>query len=307
MSRESHCEAIRHGGLRVIGEEQRWRPECVPTAGELSRRSFDWLILTVKAFQVEAALEQIRAAGLELGHVLTIQNGLGTEEPVERIFPGTPLFSGTPTLAVAQSEPGQVEPANKGGLALAPVTPGALWGGLADGLGRGGVRVRLYPDYRAMKWSKLLLNMVCNASCALLDMLPGEVVADRRLYALEVQAVREALAAVREEGRTLVDLPDYPVRRFATAVRLPVWLSRPLLGRRIARARGTKPPSLLLDIRNGRQQSEIRYINGAVPGPVNQGLTELLDSVVAGRERWDRFRGQPEALLEALQTARGKN
>ena len=47
-----------------------------------------------------------------------------------------------------------------------------------------------------------------------------------------------------------VDLPRYPVRALQNAASLPRGIARMLLAGRIAGARGRKPPSLLLDLRD---------------------------------------------------------
>ena len=39
-----------------------------------------------------------------------------------------------------------------------------------------GLRVSVVEDWRALKWSKLALNVVANASCAILNVLPARMV-----------------------------------------------------------------------------------------------------------------------------------
>ena len=70
--------------------------------------------------------------------------------------------------------------------------------------------------------------------------------------------------------------------------------------------RGEKPPSLLLELRRGRQRSEVGDLNGAVvrageqsrvSTPVNRALTEVLSRLVEQRIQWDSIRRQPRVLL----------
>jgi 2-dehydropantoate 2-reductase len=71
--------------------------------------------------------------------------------------------------------------------------------------------------------------------------------------------------------------------------------------------RGTKMPSLQIDLATGCATSEIDALNGAivqagqklgVPTPVNQALTEILSSLVAGELVWEDYQNQPEKLLQ---------
>ena len=39
-----------------------------------------------------------------------------------------------------------------------------------------GIPVVVHSDYRALKWSKLMLNIVANATCAILNVLPERLV-----------------------------------------------------------------------------------------------------------------------------------
>ena len=44
-----------------------------------------------------------------------------------------------------------------------------------------GFKARRYTDFRAMKWSKLLFNILGNAQSAILDLPPSHVFADSEL------------------------------------------------------------------------------------------------------------------------------
>jgi 2-dehydropantoate 2-reductase len=86
-----------------------------------------------------------------------------------------------------------------------------------------------------MKWSKLLTNLVANATSAILDWSAEEVFRHRDLYRLEVEAgetVRDA------RGTPAVDLPG-PAGLLGTAVFWPTD-HHPILFRAAARGRGEK-------------------------------------------------------------------
>lgn len=308
VARPRFCEAIAARGLELEGRRAEVR--AFPDLEGIGQEQFDYLVLTVKTFQVAEALGQILGSGVRIERFVTLQNGLGTEGLVAERWQGGALLAATTTRAVASPAPGVLVPEPRGGLAVAPVLPRILPEAGIPSPWRE-LKAHWCLDYESMKWSKLLLNMVCNASCALLDLLPAQVVSHPELYRLEMNAVREALRVMRAEGKKPINLPDYPVRAFAQAATLPSGLTRHLLGGKIARARGDKPPSFLLEMRAGRSCTEVAALNGEIANrgraqgvstPVNAFLARALGRVSAGEVPWGRYRGQPEQLLEDLES-----
>jgi 2-dehydropantoate 2-reductase len=213
-------------------------------------------------------------------------------------------------MAVEVLKPGLVHlSTTQGGIGLAPTMPNHSVNLPAKALQEAGFRVTVYPDYRAMKWSKLLLNMLGNASPAILGMSPDLVFAHRRLFTLERNAFCEARGVMRALGLQAVRLPGYPVPLLAWGIcSLPNWLLRPLFQRTIVRSRGGKMPSLYLDVTRGRKKSEVAFLNGAVVKqahelgikvPANNALYATLMDIVNGETPGEEYRGQPEKLLTA--------
>lgn len=302
--------ALQAGGLRLEPGDPPLPVRFVGALQDLppEHRAPDWLLLTMKAFDVPEALGAAREAGMQPARVLAIQNGVGSDEAVARAFGPERTFVGSVTRAVSLTPSGALEPARQGGLALAPYL---LGGDARELLARfPGLPTGWFPDAVSLKWSKLLLNMAANATCAILDLLPPRVLGCYPLYALEIHAVREALRVMRRLDAEVLDLPDYPVRLFArTARTMPTLATYPFVGPRMARARGEKPPSLLLDLRGGRTRTEVAWLNGAVvaagarrgvPTPVNAFLERTVAGLAAGTVPWDAYRHRPEALIAGL-------
>ena len=158
-----------------------------------------------------------------------------------------------------------------------------------------------------MKWSKLLTNLIANPTSAILDMSASEVLANRTLYRLEVEMLRECLAVMKAQGIEVVDLPGTPVRALAFATKLPLWLSKPFLSRAAGAGRGNKMPSFHIDLHSGRGKSEVDYLHGEVvragekfnvPTPVNKMLTETLLALVRKEIPLDEFAKKPEKLIQ---------
>lgn len=274
--------------------------------------AYDDVIFTVKAFQVEEAARQVAAAGLRLKRIWGFQNGMGSDEPLAAQFPGLWFGAMTTTIPV-YIENGRPQPGPRGGLAWATkherfLAPGWLL--------RLGLPMTAVGRVDSLKCSKLLLNVTCNSSCALLDMLPVEVVNHGPMFNFELACLREFLAVVKANRIPFADLPNYKVTQMAALAYLPNIAIRSLLGSKITKARGQKPPSLLVDLRAGRAQSEVEVLNGAVvalgersgiPTPGNRWLLENLRAVVADNGLWSRYRGQiDEVARQALQALKTK-
>ena len=160
-----------------------------------------------------------------------------------------------------------------------------------------------------MRWSKLLANLVGNATSAILDLDPGDVFRDPDLFAVESTQLREALAVMDALGLSPTALPGADVRALAAAVRLPSTLVRPIMARVVAMGRGGKSPSLRRHLQLGGGPSEVDWLNGAVAdaarrlgqrAPVNTRLAQIVAECSGDAGRWADFRGRPERLLAEL-------
>ena len=321
VGRPDYVAAVRERGL---GLEQAGRRHYVKNVravtdvaevaaepfDKLRTSPFDLIALTMKAYGITTAAVQIQSLVRQGIPVLIPQNGVGSEEIAARALGEATIFSAAITLAVETLEPGLVRlSTTRGGIGLAPTTPGQSANHLAEAFREAGFKVTLYPHHRAMKWSKLLLNILGNASSAILDMPPDRVFAHRRLFALERAAFCEARDVMYALGLQPVDLPGYPVPLLAWGIcSLPTWLLRPIFQRTIVRGRGDKMPSLHLDMVRGQKGSEVEFLNGAVvreaqrlgmEAPANGALYSTLMGIVSGEMDWDEYRGQPEHLLAA--------
>jgi 2-dehydropantoate 2-reductase len=203
------------------------------------------------------------------------------------------------THPVAVPEPGVVRSEKKkGGIGLAPVS-GQSVDSWVDRLNQTGIVTRAYDDYRAMKWSKLLLNLIGNATSAILNMNTMRVFNDQRLVALEVAQLCEAIAVMRALKIKPVSLPGYPVPLLVMALR---FLPTPVVGLAmrplVVSGRKEKLPSLLIELNRGSGKSEVDELNGAVARvgqsasvqtPVNATLAATLNLITqmpSQREAW---------------------
>lgn len=315
VGRPNYVAAVREHGLVVKQQEKGiplvTRPQAVAAVEEIDERSFDLVLITTKAYDTAVAARQVKPILTPSTVVLVLQNGVGGEEIALNILGSALILSAVVTLAVTVDAPGCVSlTTKKGGLTFAPVHAQAPVVKIVGMFSAAGLRTAVCIDYRGVKWSKLLLNLLANAIPAILDMKPEEVYADPRLFALERAAFREALNVMAALGLRPVNLVGYPVRLFAYAMQhFPQPVLQPALRYIVAEGRGGKPPSLHLDLIRGKAESEVDFLNGAVvqagakvgiPAPVNQLIHNTLSDIVQRKSLWQTFRRRPEALLTLL-------
>ncbi len=267
----------------------------------------DIVILAVKMYDLGGALET--AASWPDAPLATVQNGVGAED-VAAAARTSPLIALSLTTAVEPTAEG-VARRRAGGLGIAPVRGDTadLRHELADAFADGGLPTVHCPDAAAMKWSKLLANLVANASSGLLDMGAGAVWADPAGFDLERRQLREAVAVMRAQGLRVVALPGGQVGALLFGLRFPGIVARPILSMAIDRARGGKAPSLLLRLRGGgASPTEAPWLNGAVAGagerlgiptPVNAALAALVEEAARDPAAGARWRARPGALRDA--------
>lgn len=268
---------------------------------------FDTAIFALKSFDTISAMEGLKPFADKLPPFLCLSNGVDNEQAIARVLGADKVIYGTVTTAVGRRGPGYIVLEKLRGVGVAAGHP--LSEKLVNALDRAYLKGRLYPDAYSMKWSKMLTNLIANPTSAILNMTAAQVLANRDLYKLEINMLRECLAVMKAMRLEAVDLPGTPVAALAFAARLPLWLSKPLLSRAAGSGRGGKMPSFHIDLYSGRGQSEVEFLHGAVvregkargiPTPVNELLTNTLMALTKKEIPLEEFAGKPEKLLSKL-------
>ena len=317
------------GGVRLAEPDGRDAVIPLPVfpsiADALAADAFHLLILAVKAYHTEAAAREILEAGGNGLPLLSMQNGVGNEEALAAILPASPILAGALTTPVEVLGPAHVKvsrPSFHVGLAeVRREEKGKREKGQASHLGLhgevealladAGFEVTTYDDYRALKWSKLLMNILANAQSAILGYTPAQIFARPELGNLELRAWRETLAVMDALGVKPVGVGGYPLPLAAKGVQgLPLGLMRPIFARFVVGGRGEKMPSLYYDLHpHRRAHSEIDWLNGAtaregarmgIPTPVNATFTRIMRALLRGEGPVEAWAGQPEKLLAAV-------
>lgn len=164
------AESIAELGGIVLNDARPVPVKVSSTPEELEGREFKTVICTVKTYAVESALKDLKASGVEFEELVSFQNGWGTDEKYVEEFPNHKLWTLTTTRAVGIEKPGLLTPAMKGGLAVAPWSSGVR--GIPQCLRRVTIPLVVLERALDLKWSKMLLNLIGNATGAVTGLLP---------------------------------------------------------------------------------------------------------------------------------------
>ncbi len=279
--------------------------ESLPAAFE--ENTFDAVLLAVKSYATgEIAAELARWKDL-LPPVVCLQNGVENETMLAGVLGAQKVIAGTVTTAVARPEANRVLVERRRGIGIAAqrFEPGLI-DRLLKAMNQAGLGARLYSNAAAMKWSKLLTNLIANPIAALTGLTPGQIYRHPGLFEIEMRQLQEALQVMTALGVPVIDLPGTPVRLLSAIAGWPAWISQPLLRRGIGGARGEKMPSFYVDLSTGSQRTEIDYLHGAVArfgrqvgvdAPINQILTDAVNRISRGDWDRQRFTKRPDAFL----------
>lgn len=270
---------------------------------------FDYVFFAVKSFDLESALNETSKL-FKNSKILIFQNGIGNEELAFKFYPRARIISATLTSAVELDNAGRIITAEKGGIGLAGINI-APDKGLISAFMEAGFNTGVYHSYREMKWSKLILNIIGNATSSILGMPPEEVFKDRRMFIIEVSALREIIDLMKKQGIKVINLPGFPVRILAVMVKIfsPAILQI-ILAKKFSGGRGGKFPSLYIDLERKKISSEIDCLNGVVLAyqgnfPANMTLTKIFKGMLEGTVSRSDFYKAPDRLWEEYEKSVG--
>lgn len=273
---------------------------------------YDYIFLAMKAYDVHDALNEMVAYMPQSDvPMVTLQNGVGVEEMLTEHYPASLIVPASLTVPVQIDASFQVVEEHGGrGLALSRME-GKAPAPLAKALQAAGIPTVLVKNWQAMKWSKLYMNSIGNATAAILNRPPAKLYKSAALYRLETRMLQEIQAVMAAQKLPLLNLPGAPARRLAGGLRwVPGALMQRILVSQVANGRGDKAPSFHADLTAGKPNNEVQFHNGivqlvgqelGVPTPINGALNHLLLTLVNKEVDWAIYDGKPKEFLAAVQ------
>ena len=272
-----HVDAVNARGLVLRdadGNDRIVKVAAVTDARDLSPA--DLVIVLVKSFHTEAAIGGYKSALGEHTIVMSLQNGLGHEDVLEKAIGRERLLAGKTYVGGVFLAPGVVRAGVQGKLTLIG-EPGS---GISERVRRvaaeferAGLKTTVSDNITGVIWDKLLVNTATGALSGITRLPYGLLYAVPELEAAAVAAVAEAMAVARAKGVTLSIEEPVDAWRMAGAG----------LG-------ADFKASMLQSLEKG-SVTEIDFINGAVvaeghrlgiPTPVNRTLVACIKGIEKG-------------------------
>lgn len=259
--------ALRTRGVRLGEMDGTSRDYAIQVMdGSQSRGNYEQALILVKSWQTERAARQVERCLSPSGLGLTLQNGWGNYEILQKILGHGRTALGVTTVGARMQEPGYVQYTGKGKVSLGAH---ANIDGIAGLLRQAEFDVEVVPDPKSLLWGKLVINAAINPLTALLRLRNGELLERPGAHELLARAAREAAAVATGQG---VRLP-YPDPVAAVE--------------EVACNTASNHSSMLQDVLRGAI-TEVEAINGAIvrmgvelgiPTPVNEILWQLVKSL----------------------------
>lgn len=275
LLRPRTLQAVRAKGLTIRSAKGTFtvRPPCAPDPRELARP--DLVILGVKAYDLDATLDQLEPVLTDRTVILTLQNGVDVEDRLLARIKRDCVVGGVAFIYSKIVEAGVIEHYKRGALSI-----GELMGhksqrvsAIADLFKPTGLPCHVVDDIRRAKWEKMCWNCVFNPLTVLID--------DRIAKALDHPEMSRVIQQVVGE-----------VAAVAASVKVP--LSQDMADKVVRWSQEIRDihTSMYDDWKAGRQ-TEIDSLNGhivklghelGIPVPLNEALTATI-KVITERER----------------------
>ena len=184
VERPNIAEALNARGLRLDltldARRKTLEADLIPSADLIFADSlekaldygpFDIALFALKSYDTESALEDIKAFAEKMPPILCLQNGVDNEPTIAEILGPEMVIAGTVTSAVGRRDAGDIVLEKLRGIGIAnehDISPR-----LVKAMNDAFLNAKLYNRAADMKWSKMLTNLVGNATSAILDMSPA--------------------------------------------------------------------------------------------------------------------------------------
>lgn len=255
--------------LEGLGGDRTVHPNVSTRATDIG--GVNLIFMWVKAYDTASAVKSTSPLLAEHTQIITLQNGCGNAETIQRAVPGVGVIAGATSHGATHLGVGRVRHVGAG-----DTTIGRLGGEAGDCVRRvaallttAGIETRVSAPIEAALWRKLVINAAINPLTAITRLRNGQL--------LESPQARKLLYAVVEEATRILSLTD-------------VDLAGPDMGeqvREVCRATAGNRSSMLQDVEHGRR-TEIDAINGALvalaaslgtEAPINELLTNLVTAL----------------------------
>ncbi len=261
VGRKSHVDKINESGLKVKGLINQVvttkAVETIKQAKEILAKSdqkINYVFFTTKAHQTETAANQILPIINSETILISIQNGIGTEDLLRKTFPENTILRGITTIGVCKPEPGVVDFTGEGKtyIGYQSTVEEQKARKIVDVMRKSRINAFIEPNIQGAVFTKTIVN------CALNPLTAIHQVKNKEIY--NQISLRKQATVLAEEAWTVTKalniklLTDDPIKMTFD----------------IIKKTGENTSSMLTDILNKRK-TEIGFLNGKI---ISLGLKE---------------------------------
>jgi 2-dehydropantoate 2-reductase len=270
LLRPRTLEAVKQHGLTIRSANGTFtvRPQAASDARQLPKP--DLIILGVKVYDLDEVMTQIQPVLTDKTVILTLQNGIDTEDRLIARFKRDCVVGGVAFIYSKIAEPGVIDHYKKGAVAI-----GELMGHESERVlkikalfAAASIPCQLSKDIRRSKWEKMCWNCVFNPITVLINDNVAKALDHPELLGVIRQIVGEVTAV-------------------SAAMKVPLPLDMPERVVKATQEIRDIHTSMYDDWKAGRR-TEIAFLNGyivekgrelGIPTPVNEALTAMIKAV----------------------------
>ena len=275
--REDKIHTIQNSGLKITGITACIaHPKTLFKPEDLGETEYDLIILGVKSYDTNSAMDIIKKNASQTSIILSLQNGLDNEIKIAEAVGEKRTLGGVTSHGITYVGPGHVHHAGTGETII-----GEMDGQkterikeIAGALSSVGIETRITSNIGSEIWAKGIVNAAINPLTALTRLRNGFLLKIPSLTRLLEDTCSECIK-VAEAAK--IDLLGCDVIKKT---------------KNVARFTGENRSSMLQDIERGRR-TEIDSINGAivevgkkhgVKTPINTSLVALVKGIEEGKK-----------------------
>ncbi len=162
----------------------------------------DMVLVGLKTFANSQYADLIAPLLHETTQIVTLQNGLGNEEALAKLFGPKRVIGGVAFLCSNRGEPGEVHHLGAGRIIIGDYQPHdrQRLETLAARFTAAGIECHISDDLKRARWEKLVWNIPFNGLCALLLQPVNLVLAQPACRALVQELMLEVIRAANAQG-----------------------------------------------------------------------------------------------------------
>ena len=219
VARGAHGAAMREHGLTLDtpqGPLQAARIKIVERAGDAAPP--DMVLLAVKLWDTEDALQQIKPVVGPHTTVISLQNGVLKEDQLAKVFAREQLMGGVAYVATRIARPGVIQqtgPMQRLQFGEYDGRRSARAEALLQACVKGGINAELVDDIRRVVWEKYVFLAALSGATTTMRKTIGPIRSNPQTRAFFLDLMREVVAVGRAHGVALP--PDYAEQRLKLA------------------------------------------------------------------------------------------